>query len=62
MTPPATTKYYRAKAFIFDLDGTLIDTIPLVERHWHQFALEHGLDGNKASIFFLNFFRTSYLH
>lgn len=56
MTPPATTKYYRAKAFIFDLDGTLIDTIPLVERHWHQFALEHGLDGNKASIFFFEFF------
>ncbi|KAI7887577.1 HAD-like domain-containing protein [Mucor mucedo] len=47
MTPPANTHYYRTKGFIYDLDGTLIDTIPLVERHWHQFALEHGLDGNK---------------
>jgi beta-phosphoglucomutase-like phosphatase (HAD superfamily) len=47
MTPSPTTKYFRAKAFIFDLDGTLIDTIPLVERFWHQFAFENGLDGDK---------------
>lgn len=53
MTPAANTKFYRSKAFIFDLDGTLIDTIPLVERHWHQFALENGLDGNKASNTFI---------
>ncbi|GAA5798793.1 hypothetical protein HPULCUR_004199 [Helicostylum pulchrum] len=42
------TEYFRTKAFIFDLDGTLIDTTPLVERHWHRFADENGLDGNKA--------------
>ncbi|KAI8085559.1 HAD-superfamily hydrolase subfamily IA, variant 3, partial [Thamnidium elegans] len=41
------TKYIRTKAFVFDLDGTLIDTTPLVERHWHRFANENGLDGNK---------------
>ncbi|KAI8969026.1 HAD-like domain-containing protein [Mycotypha africana] len=41
------TKYLRAKCFIFDLDGTLIDTIPLVERFWHQFASQNGLDGDK---------------
>jgi beta-phosphoglucomutase-like phosphatase (HAD superfamily) len=46
MTSP--TIYYRAKAFVFDLDGTLIDTIPLVERFWKEFALEHGLDGDKV--------------
>lgn len=45
------TEYFRTKAFIFDLDGTLIDTTPLVERHWHRFADENGLDGNKASIY-----------
>ncbi|KAK4515749.1 uncharacterized protein ATC70_010702 [Mucor velutinosus] len=47
MPSSPSTKYYRAKAFVFDLDGTLIDTIPLVEKFWHQFAFEHGLDGNK---------------
>ncbi|KAI7901918.1 HAD-superfamily hydrolase subfamily IA, variant 3 [Cokeromyces recurvatus] len=47
MTCNSNSKYYRVKAFIFDLDGTLIDTIPLVERFWHQFAVENGLDGNK---------------
>ncbi|KAI8637066.1 HAD-like domain-containing protein [Parasitella parasitica] len=47
MASPPSTKYLRAKAFVFDLDGTLIDTIPLVEKFWHQFAFEHGLDGNK---------------
>lgn len=47
MTPPTT--YYRVKAFVFDLDGTLIDTIPLVERFWHQFATDNGLDGDKVN-------------
>ncbi|KAI9484811.1 HAD-superfamily hydrolase subfamily IA, variant 3 [Zychaea mexicana] len=37
----------RAKAFVFDLDGTLIDTTPLVEQHWRDFALEHDLDAEK---------------
>ncbi|KAK9765723.1 DL-glycerol-3-phosphatase [Basidiobolus ranarum] len=47
MNPQQSPKTLRAKAFIFDLDGTLIDTTPLVERHWRNFALEHGLDGDK---------------
>ncbi|KAI8140996.1 HAD-superfamily hydrolase subfamily IA, variant 3 [Fennellomyces sp. T-0311] len=37
----------RAKAFVFDLDGTLIDSTPLVEQHWRDFALEHDLDAEK---------------
>ncbi|KAI8052594.1 HAD-superfamily hydrolase subfamily IA, variant 3 [Gilbertella persicaria] len=43
----SNTKYYRAKAFVFDLAGTLIDTTPLVNRFWRQFALENGVDGDK---------------
>lgn len=50
-----STKKIRAKAIIFDLDGTMVDTTPLVERHWHLFAKENGLDGYKASTFFLFF-------
>jgi len=28
---------------LFDLDGTLIDSTPAVERTWQRWALEHGL-------------------
>ncbi|KAI9309476.1 HAD hydrolase, family IA, variant 3 [Cunninghamella echinulata] len=35
------------KGFIFDLDGTLIDTTPLVIKHWQRFAQENGLDAEK---------------
>ncbi|CAO3639559.1 unnamed protein product [Cunninghamella blakesleeana] len=35
------------KGFVFDLDGTLIDTTPLVVKHWNKFAEEHGLDAEK---------------
>lgn len=48
MAPTENTKHYRAKAFIFDLDGTLINTNALVERFWHEFAMENGLDGEKV--------------
>ncbi|ORY94055.1 putative haloacid dehalogenase-like hydrolase [Syncephalastrum racemosum] len=43
----STTHTLRAKAFIFDLDGTLIDTTPLVEKYWREFAREHNLDPEK---------------
>ncbi|ORX50908.1 HAD-superfamily hydrolase subfamily IA, variant 3 [Hesseltinella vesiculosa] len=33
--------------FVFDLDGTLIDTTPLVIKYWQRFAAEHGLDPEK---------------
>ncbi|KAI8344254.1 HAD-like domain-containing protein [Chlamydoabsidia padenii] len=32
------------EGIIFDLDGTMIDTTPLVIKHWYSFAEEHGLD------------------
>lgn len=31
-------------AFLFDLDGVLIDSTPAVERVWSRWAIEHGLD------------------
>lgn len=33
-----------ATAFLFDMDGTLVDSTALVERTWRRFAAEHGLD------------------
>lgn len=48
MTSTENTKHYRAKAFIFDLDGTLVNTNALVERFWHEFAMENGLDSEKV--------------
>src|SRR5437868_15227668 len=34
----------RDGAVIFDLDGTLVDSMAVVERHWTAWALEHKLD------------------
>lgn len=31
-------------AFLFDMDGTLINSIPATERVWTRWALKHGLD------------------
>ncbi|OZJ06900.1 hypothetical protein BZG36_00154 [Bifiguratus adelaidae] len=33
-----------AKAFIFDLDGTLMDTSPMIKKFWYAFAQAEGLD------------------
>ncbi|MBW6055072.1 HAD hydrolase-like protein [Escherichia coli] len=32
-----------AKVFLFDLDGTLVDSLPAVERAWSNWARRHGL-------------------
>jgi hypothetical protein len=32
----------RCSAFLFDLDGVLIDSTPAVQRVWAQWAIEHG--------------------
>ncbi|KAI9477830.1 MAG: putative glycerol-3-phosphate phosphatase [Benjaminiella poitrasii] len=44
MTQAKGTQTLDSKAFIFDLDGTLIDTTPLVIKYWTGFAKEHSLD------------------
>ncbi|VTR48917.1 Phosphatase YfbT [Serratia fonticola] len=31
------------KGFLFDLDGTLVDSLPVVERAWTQWAERHGI-------------------
>jgi sugar-phosphatase len=34
----------RCRAFLFDLDGVLIDSTPAVQRVWTQWAIERGFD------------------
>jgi sugar-phosphatase len=34
----------RAKGLLFDLDGTLIDSLPAVDRAWSHFANRHGFE------------------
>jgi 3-dehydroquinate synthase len=38
---PTTTT---AGALLFDMDGTLVDSTPVVERTWRSFASRHGID------------------
>lgn len=33
--------------FLFDMDGTLVNSIPVVVRIWLEWAAEHGLDGQE---------------
>lgn len=33
-------------AVLFDLDGVMIDSTRCVERHWRQWAVDHGLDAD----------------
>lgn len=33
-----------ARGFLFDMDGTLVDSTPVVEHVWGEFSAEHGLD------------------
>ena len=35
---------FTCKAFLFDLDGVLVDSTPSVARIWKRWALEHNLD------------------
>ena len=38
----------RCRALLFDLDGVLIDSTPVVARVWHRWAIEHGFDPEKV--------------
>ncbi|WP_269749538.1 sugar phosphatase [Xenorhabdus lircayensis] len=38
----------KCRGFLFDLDGTLIDSLPAVERAWCQFADKMAIDRNKV--------------
>lgn len=35
---------YSCNAFLFDLDGTLVDSQVCVERHWRRWAKQHDVD------------------
>lgn len=39
---------FLCRAILFDLDGTLIDSLPAVDRAWTNFSLKHGLDPRKV--------------
>lgn len=36
------------KGFLFDLDGTLVDSLPAVERAWSNWADDHGIEPRKV--------------
>lgn len=36
------------KGFLFDLDGTLVDSLPAVERAWTHWAERHGIDSQEV--------------
>jgi len=38
------TASYRCQAILFDMDGTLVNSIAAVERQWRRWAARHGLD------------------
>lgn len=39
-----TGQSFWVRALLFDMDGTLVDSIAVVERTWSRFAKRHGLD------------------
>ncbi|MRS14858.1 sugar phosphatase [Enterobacteriaceae bacterium RIT691] len=38
----------QCKGFLFDLDGTLVDSLPVVERSWCRWADRHGLSHDEV--------------
>ncbi|XNM52169.1 HAD family hydrolase [Escherichia coli] len=41
----------RCKGFLFDSDGTLVDSLPAVERAWSNWARRHGLSPEEVLAF-----------
>lgn len=44
MSSPLSLEGRSYDAFLFDMDGTLLDSTTVVERVWGRWALRHGLD------------------
>jgi sugar-phosphatase len=43
--PPASQIFSREyAAFLFDMDGTLLNSIAVVERVWREWAVENGIE------------------
>src|SRR5689334_13291431 len=42
---------FSVRAVLFDMDGTLVDSTPVVERVWTRWALQHKLDPEKIIAF-----------
>ncbi|MCV2513632.1 HAD hydrolase-like protein, partial [Leclercia pneumoniae] len=38
----------QCKGFLFDLDGTLVDSLPVVERSWCRWADRHGISHDEV--------------
>jgi len=38
----------RCSALLFDMDGVLVDSTHVVARVWHKWAIEHGVDPERA--------------
>lgn len=45
MQLPAGTRF-TVDAILFDMDGTLVDSTPVVVRQWQRWSARHGLDGD----------------
>ncbi|KAI8323279.1 HAD-like protein [Martensiomyces pterosporus] len=37
----------KAKGILYDMDGTLVDTVACVERAWREKGFQHGIDGDE---------------
>jgi glycerol 3-phosphatase-1 len=45
----APTENVSLAALLFDMDGTIIDSTPAIEKYWHQVGKEIGVDGDGES-------------
>ncbi|WP_031159275.1 HAD family hydrolase [Streptomyces durhamensis] len=48
MTATATPTVLTVRAFLLDMDGTLVNSDAVVERVWRRWAGRHGLDGDEV--------------
>ncbi|MFF4268499.1 HAD-IA family hydrolase [Streptomyces sp. NPDC001536] len=48
MTATAVPTVLTARAFLLDMDGTLVNSDVVVERCWRRWADRHGLDGDEV--------------